>query len=243
MEPALARSASPARRRGRFRPNSFRVTEISGNSAAGAEAERYPKAEDSQAVGSFEAAETPAAFAKEPVKPASAVDVSSVTLQEMDLAPDVKVVESVENTIPNEPPPVASGSLMQPETSRVALASGSGAEKFTIEDDLAAEGDTPQEQTSEVRFAANSVEIGSSQLDALKQAAGLLGSNSGKITVRGLAAPAEKNPENLSEMRARIVKHLLERKFRIPSGRVSVDWGIGVNQEDQRVIIAVKAAR
>ncbi|HAH31683.1 MAG TPA: hypothetical protein DCL44_05150 [Elusimicrobia bacterium] len=195
-------------------------------------------------IGGFDIREKPSALKKmvEKTKQAGLMDISSVTLQLVNLTPNLKVGKSADKKSKKNPRPVASDSLSQAEHSKVVLARlNTSTAVFIIEDDLAPEQESSTEPVREVFFGTNAVEIGKAQIFSLEQAAKLLGNRPGKIIVRGLASPNELNPANLSKMRAKIVAHLLKQKFHVPSGKIKVEWGVGANQEDQRALMIVRA--
>ncbi|HAH31682.1 MAG TPA: hypothetical protein DCL44_05145 [Elusimicrobia bacterium] len=176
--------------------------------------------------------------------PSGMMDVSSVTLQLLNLTPNLKINQSATLGAKENSTPVVSDSMEQSDLSKVVLARlNTSTAGFTIEDDLAQEEELSAEPVREVFFETDAVEIADAQISAMEQASKLWETNSGIMTVRGLASPSESNPDNLSKIRAKIVAHLLKQKFHIPSAKIQVEWGVGANQEDQRVLMIVRASQ
>ncbi|HAT73364.1 MAG TPA: hypothetical protein DCS63_11175 [Elusimicrobia bacterium] len=111
---------------------------------------------------------------------------------------------------------------------------------FVIEDAYEVEDEAQDEFVSEVRFKADELELAGDAMSAVEAAAKKI-SKGGTLTVRGLSSPSEKNAENLSKIRAKLVERLLKKKYDIPSGKMTVEWGIGVNRDDQKVLLIVRA--
>lgn len=159
------------------------------------------------------------------------------------VAIEIRLAESIvnENTEVLSPSAVASAAAQAEDPKKTLARLNTNTAAFTIEDDVAPGIESANEQVGEVRFETDAVEIGDAQLSAMGQAAKFLVKESDKMTVRGLASPDEKNPENLAKVRAKIVAHLLKKKFRVTAARIQLEWGVGASKDDQCVLIIVTA--
>jgi len=142
------------------------------------------------------------------------------------------------------------------ESSRVAVAAASPGEEtsdadiktarlerkkktFVVEDAYTIENEPPDEFVSEVCFKINELELAGDAMPAVAAAAEQL-PRGASLTVRGLSSPYEKNAESLSMIRAKLIERLLKKKFDVPSAKMNVEWGVGVNQDDRKVLLLVR---
>ncbi len=94
-----------------------------------------------------------------------------------------------------------------------------------------------EEKVMEISFKENDMSMPDDLVNAVEGVGKILSKNSDEVIVRGFSSPMEINPENIAKVRAKLVEKILRKKGKVSASRISVEWGVGINKNDQRVVI------
>ncbi|MBI4052087.1 MAG: OmpA family protein [Elusimicrobia bacterium] len=179
-----------------------------------------------------------------PAGSSSEVSASDILVQEIPASASGGAggINSSRKQVSHAQAPVLVNPMGETSIGEAAVAGRLSKAPISIEDPTSEEGKkfgTEQGQTKELPFKANGTELEPAGERAVEETVRLLSAPSSKVIVRGFASPMESNSEDLAKVRAKLVERLLKKKYDVPSKKIVVEWGVGVNQEDQRVLLSI----